>query len=57
MITDPGEKYSIMFQGGAGFEYQLENRHYSVGLGVDAFLVPQFEKMRGLDTRAFLRYT
>ena len=57
MITAPGEKYSIMFQGGAGFEYQLENRHYSVGLGVDAFLIPQFEKMRALDIRAFLRYT
>lgn len=57
MLTDPGEKYSILFQVGAGFEYQLENRHYSVGLGVDGFTAPQFEKMRGLDSRAFLRYT
>lgn len=57
MITDPGEKYSIMFQGGVGFEYQLENRHYSVGLGADGFIVPQFQKMYGIDTRAFLRYT
>ncbi|HEY0251071.1 MAG TPA: hypothetical protein VGC41_06065, partial [Kofleriaceae bacterium] len=23
MITDPGEKYSITFHGGAGLEYQL----------------------------------
>lgn len=57
MITEPGEKYSILFQVGAGFEYQLENRHYSVGLGVDGFMTPQFEKMRGIDSRAFLRYT
>ncbi len=57
MITDPGETFSILFQGGGGFEYQLENRHYSLGLGVDVFVVPQFDKMRGLDTRAFLRYT
>lgn len=57
MITDPGETISILFQGGAGFEYQLENRHYSVGLGIDAFFVPQFAAIAGLDTRAFLRYT
>jgi len=57
MITEPGEKYSILFQVGAGFEYQLENRHYSIGLGVDGFTAPQFEKLRALDSRAFLRYT
>jgi hypothetical protein len=57
MITEPGERFSIMFQGGAGFEYQLENRHYSVGLGADGFFIPQFQKMSGVDTRAFLRYT
>lgn len=57
MITDPGEEFGLMFGGGAGFEYQLENRHYSVGLGVDGFFVPQFAKMSGLDSRVFLRYT
>jgi len=57
MITDPGESFSIMFGGGAGFEYQLENRHYSVGISVDAFFIPQFAKMSGMDSRAFLRYT
>lgn len=57
MITDPGEKYSILFQGGAGFEYQLENRHYSMGLGVDVFLLPQFDALKAIDARAFLRYT
>lgn len=57
MITDPGEELGLMFGAGAGFEYQLENRHYSVGLGVDGFFVPQFAKMSGLDSRVFLRYT
>jgi hypothetical protein len=57
MITDPGESFGVMFGGGAGFEYQLENRHYSIGVGIDAFFVPQFAKMSGLDSRAFLRYT
>ena len=57
MVTDPGEKYSITFHGGAGLEYQLENRHYAVGGGVDGFLVPQFATMKAIDSRLYLRYT
>ena len=57
MITEAGKPFSILFQAGAGFEYQLENRHYAVGLGVDAMLLPQFDAIRALDTRAYLRYT
>jgi hypothetical protein len=57
MITDPGEKYSITFHGGGGLEYQLENRHYAIGLGIDAFLVPQFATMKAIDSRLYLRYT
>jgi len=57
MVTDPGEKYSITFHGGAGLEYQLENRHYAVGIGVDGFLVPQFATMKAIDSRLYLRYT
>jgi hypothetical protein len=56
-ITDPGERFSIAFHAGTGFAYQLENRHYAVGLGVDAFVLPQFDAIRALDIRAFLRYT
>ena len=56
-ITDPGERFSITFHGGAGIEYQLENRHYAVGLGVDAFLIPQFANMKAIDSRLYLRYT
>ena len=57
MVTEAGETFSIAFQGGAGFEYQLENRHYAIGLGVDAFLLPQFDGLRAIDSRAYLRYT
>ena len=57
MITDPGEHFSIVFAAGAGAEYQLENRHYAVGLAADAFLLPQFSAIRAIDTRLFLRYT
>ena len=57
MITDPGEKYSIIFHGGAGLEYQMENRHYAFGLGIDAFLIPQFQNIKAIDSRLYLRYT
>jgi len=57
MVTEAGEDFSVTFQAGAGFEYQLENRHYALGLAVDAFLLPQFDAMRALDTRLYLRYT
>jgi hypothetical protein len=57
MITDPGERFSIAFHAGAGVEYQLENRHYAVGLAADGFLLPQFAALRAIDSRLFLRYT
>jgi len=57
MITEPGESFSLVFHAGAGFEYQLENRHYAIGLAADAFLMPQFDAIRAVDGRAFLRYT
>jgi hypothetical protein len=57
MITDPGERFSIAFQVGAGLEYQLENRHYAVGLAADGFLLPQFAAIRAVDSRLYLRYT
>jgi Outer membrane protein beta-barrel domain len=57
MITDPGEDFSIVFHAGAGFEYQIENRHYAFGLGVDGFLLTQFDAIRAIDSRIYLRYT
>src|SRR5690348_14149119 len=42
MITKPGSRTSITFHGGAGIEYQLENRHYATGVAADAFVAPQF---------------
>jgi len=56
-ILDPGEHFSVTFHAGAGGEYQLENRHYAVGLAVDAFLEPQFANIRALEPRLYLRYT
>lgn len=57
MTLEPGERYSITFHGGAGIEYQLLNRHYSIGAAVDGFLAPQFSAMKGIESRLYLRYT
>ena len=57
MVTEPGERFSLTLHGGAGFEYQLENRHYAFGLAGDAFLLPQFNALRAIDSRIYLRYT
>jgi hypothetical protein len=56
-ITDPGEHFSIAFSGGAGAEYQLENRHYALGIGGDVFVLPQFATMKAIDMHFYLRYT
>lgn len=56
-VTDPGERFSIQFAGGAGLEYQLQNRHYAVGLGAEYWMLPQFASLQGVEARLFLRYT
>jgi opacity protein-like surface antigen len=57
MVTEPGENFSLAITAGAGFEYQLENRHYALGLAANAFLLPGFDAMKAIDTRFYLRYT
>ena len=57
MITEPGERFTIVFQAGGGLEYQLENRHYAFGAAAGAFLVPQLDALRAADARIYLRYT
>jgi hypothetical protein len=57
MITKPGTYASLALQGGAGIEYQLENRHYGFGLAGDTLLAPGFASVKVVDTRLYLRYT
>lgn len=57
MITDPDESISLAITAGAGLEYQLENRHYALGLGADGFLLPQFAATSAVASRFYLRYT
>jgi hypothetical protein len=56
-ITSPGQRFSIQFHAGVGAEYQLENRHYGIGIAVDGFLIPQFGEMKAIASRIYLRYT
>ena len=55
--VEPGERFSIAFSAGAGYEYQLENRHYAIGAGADGFLLPQFAAITAIAGRLYLRYT
>lgn len=57
MTVEPGEQFSIMFQAGGGLEYQLENRHYAFGIAVNGFMAPQFDLIKAIDSRLYLRYT
>ena len=57
MITKPGSHWSTTLHAGGGIEYQLENRHYGVGVAVDAFLEAQFDAMKAVEGRLYLRYT
>jgi hypothetical protein len=57
MITEPGERFSLTFHGGAGAEYQIENRHYAFGVAIDGWLLTQFDAATALEGRLYLRYT
>lgn len=57
MVIDPGEHFSLAFTGGAGVEYQLQNRHYAAGVAGGYWLMPQFAAAQGVEGRVFLRYT
>jgi hypothetical protein len=57
MITEPGERFSLTFHGGAGAEYQVENRHYAFGMAVDGWLLTQFDAATAVEGRVYMRYT
>lgn len=57
MVTEPGERFSLLVHGGAGAEYQIENRHYAFGLAVDGMLAAQFDSAIAIESRLYLRYT
>lgn len=56
-ILDPDERFSLTYGAGAGTEYQMENRHYAVGLAGHWMALPQFDGAQGISARLYLRYT
>lgn len=56
-FIDPGQRNSVAFFAGAGLEYQLENRHYALGVGGDGWMFTQFNSATAIDARVYLRYT
>lgn len=56
-ILDPGERVSLSVRGGAGIEYQLQNRHHAFGLAGDWLTMPGFASLQGISARLYLRYT
>src|SRR5690606_38226590 len=56
-ITDPGERYTVVFSAGGGLEYQLQNRHYALGVGGTWTSYPAFSALQIATARAYLRYT
>lgn len=57
MILDPGEELTVFFAAGGGLEYQLQNRHYALGIAGNWYSLPAFDKTQGVSGRAYLRYT
>jgi hypothetical protein len=56
-ILDPGEHFSSLIAAGGGLEYQLDNRHYAVGLAGQWTLMLAFDRLQTAGARAYLRYT
>jgi hypothetical protein len=56
-ILEPDERYSLALSAGGGVEYQLQNRHFAVGLAAAYATFPAFEQTATVTIRSFLRYT
>ncbi len=56
-LLEPEQRESLMISGGAGVEYQLQDRHYAVGAGGQWALFPGYADAQFVSGRAYLRYT
>jgi hypothetical protein len=57
MVLDPGEELTPYLSAGGGLEYQLQNRHYALGLAAAWTVMPAFDNSQSIAARASLRYT
>lgn len=56
-ILAPGQRFSPTFGAGGGLEYQLQNRHYAIGVGGDWLMYQGFDRIQAVSALAHLRYT
>ncbi len=56
-ILEPGERFSPTIGAGGGLEYQLQNRHYALGLAGEWNMLTEFARMHTVNISAHLRYT
>ncbi len=56
-VLEPGERFSPTIGAGGGLEYQLQNRHYSLGVGGHWTAYPEFARISIVSAAAHLRYT
>ncbi|MBL4634175.1 MAG: hypothetical protein JKY56_09895 [Kofleriaceae bacterium] len=56
-ILDPGQRTSLVFGGGGGIEYQLQNRHYALGVMGGWAVYPSFSSLQTAEALSYLRYT
>lgn len=53
----PGERLASIITAGGGLEYQLQNRHYALGLRGEWAVMPGFDRATTVSGRVYLRYT
>jgi hypothetical protein len=56
-VLEPDERYSLALSAGGGVEYQLQNRHFALGLACAYAALPSFDQTSTVSVRSFLRYT
>ena len=55
-VTEPDSHLTMVFGGGGGLDYHIQNRHFSIGLACDYALYPSFDASSALNVRLYLRY-
>jgi hypothetical protein len=56
-VTTPEEHTGFGYHAGGGVAWHTQNRHFSVGLAADWWMVPSFAASMAVDARLYLRYT
>lgn len=56
-VTDPDERWTVVWRSGGGAAWHTRNRHFSLGLAADFALYPSYDSTTAIGARLYLRYT